>query len=480
MPKSSSRLILAGLRGGSGKTTQSMGLIAALIGMGREVVPFKKGPDFIDTGWLALAAGRPCYNLDPFLMGNEATLRSLLRHASGCLALIEGNRGLFDGMDEKGTFSTAELAKLTRTPVILTVDCTMATRTVAAMVLGCMHFDPDVHFGGVILNRIRGSRHGTLIRRTVEQYTGLPVLGVVERLAEGLVPERHMGLVPPQEHPAREEVLRNTKNLAETSIDLEHVLALADSAPTLEVQSEKKSLQALNAHGRPRIGVIEDSAFWFYYPENLEALESLGAELVKVSALEPGPLPEIDALYIGGGFPETHAEKIASNHVFRDSLREAVEAGLPVYAECGGLMMLGEELVTRDGRFPMMGILPVRFQMKSRPQGHGYSILTVDKGNPFFPVGARLHGHEFHYSKPEACGLPLTSALEMERGVGCLEGRDGLVYRNVLALYTHIHAAGTPEWAEAMVRRAGRYRLERRRGIGAGCGAFMMAGTGSA
>jgi len=457
-----------------------MGLITALKRMGREVVPFKKGPDFIDTGWLALAAGRPCYNLDPFLMGNKATLRSLLRHGSGCLALIEGNRGLFDGMDEKGTFSTAELAKLTRTPVILTVDCTMATRTVAAMVLGCMHFDPDVHIGGVILNRIRGSRHGNLIRRTVEHYTGLPVLGVVERLAEGLVPERHMGLVPPQEHPAREKVLCNTRKLAETRIDLEQVLALADSAPTLEFQLEKKALQPLNAHGSPRIGVMEDSAFWFYYPENLEALERLGAELVKVSALEQGLLPEIDALYIGGGFPETHAKEIASNDVFRHSLRESVEAGLPVYAECGGLMMLGEELVTQEGRFSMMGILPVRFHMKSRPQGHGYSILTVDKETPFFPVGARLHGHEFHYSKPEACGSNLTTALEMERGVGCLEGRDGLVYRNVLALYTHIHAAGVPEWAESLVFRAAQYGLEKRRDLNAESGTFMMTGTGSA
>ena len=455
-------------------------MITALKKMGREIVPFKKGPDFIDTGWLALAAGRPCYNLDPFLMGNEATLRSLLRHGSGCLALIEGNRGLFDGMDEKGTFSTAELAKLTRTPVIITVDCTMATRTVAAMILGCMHFDPEVHIGGVILNRIRGARHGNLIRRTVEQYTGLPVFGIVERMAEDLVPERHMGLVPPQEHPAREKVLHNTRKMAETCIDLEQVLALADSAPTLASETEEQPNHTQERHGRPRIGVIVDSAFWFYYPENLEALESSGAELVKVSALEQGPLPEVDALYIGGGFPETHAEEIASNGEFRRSLREAVEAGLPVYAECGGLMVLGEELVTQDGRFPMMGILPLRFHMKTRPQGHGYSILTVDRETPFFPVGTKLHGHEFHYSKPEACRLPLPTALRMERGVGCLEHRDGLVYRNVLALYTHIHAAGVPEWAEALVLRAARYRLEKRRDLNAGCGTLIMAGAGSA
>ena len=151
-----------------------------------------------------------------------------------------------------------------------------------------------------------------------------------------------------------------------------------------------------------------------------------------------------------------------------------------MYAECGGLMVLGEELVTQDGRFPMMGILPLRFHMKTRPQGHGYSILTVDRETPFFPVGTKLHGHEFHYSKPEACRLPLPSALRMERGVGCLEHRDGLVYRNVLALYTHIHAAGVPEWAEALVLRAAQYRLEKRRDLNAGCGTFIMAGAGSA
>ncbi len=458
-----SRLVVAALRGGSGKTTLTMGLIQAFRGLGRTVVPFKKGPDFIDTGWLSLAAGRPCYNLDPFLMGGDEVLRSVYRHGASGVALIEGNRGLYDGMDEEGTFSTAELAKLTRSPVVIIVDCTMATRTVAAMVLGCLHFDPELRLAGVILNRIRGARHANLVRKTVEHYTGLPVLGVVRRITDGLVPERHMGLVPPQEHPQGEAAMKSALIVAKNCLNVPDLLALADSAgPLPEVCQETSERWESNV--RPKIGVVRDSAFWFYYPENLEALQRTGAELTEVCSLRGAPSEELDGLYIGGGFPETHAREISTNVEFRSWLRGHVENGMPVYAECGGLMLLGEELSTPSGVYPMMGVFPLRFRMESKPQGHGYSILKSDRRNPFFAVGVKIKGHEFHYSKPDGSGSSGACCFRMERGTGCLSGRDGLVYKNVMAMYTHVHASGTPEWAEGFVRKSAEYSVEKRRG----------------
>jgi cobyrinic acid a,c-diamide synthase len=208
-----------------------------------------------------------------------------------------------------------------------------------------------------------------------------------------------------------------------------------------------------------RIGILRDSAFQFYYPENLEALAGAGAELVYLSPLRDRNLPDLDALYLGGGFPETHVEALSRNVSFRDDIRRLADEGLPIYAECGGLMYLGESLILKGKPHPMVGVLPVEFGLSRRPRGHGYTVLTVERENPFYPVGSEIRGHEFHYSyvvqwKGEADDLVFT----MKRGTGFFSRRDGLRYRNVLAMYTHVHALGTPEWAPALVRRAAAYR----------------------
>jgi cobyrinic acid a,c-diamide synthase len=450
------RLLLAALRGGAGKTTLTLGLLAAWRDQGRRLVPFKKGPDYIDPAWHALAAGCPSHNLDPFLMEGDQILAMVARQAPLADALvIEGNRGLYDGLDAQGTYSTGELAKFLATPVVLVVDCTMRTRTTAAMVLGCQHFDPEVPIRGVVLNQIARPRHEDIIRNAIERYCGIPVLGAIPRLKCAVFPERHMGLVPPQEHSTAIRAINTARDLAQKYLDLEGLWQVACQAPPLPVCPE--TVQPVSAGAaRVTVGVIRDSAFQFYYPENLEALEQQGARLVEISALDDAMLPPgLNALYIGGGFPETHAQALAENLSFRNSVKAAAESGLPIYAECGGLMFLGETIQIREDKFPMVGVFPYDFVMGKKPQGHGYTVLEVVQVNPFFPIGARLMGHEFHYSqvvpdpRPEAA-----MAFKVTRGTGMAGRREGLVFNNVLATYTHLHAMGSAQWAPALVQRA--------------------------
>jgi cobyrinic acid a,c-diamide synthase len=464
MNRSCPRLIVAALRGGAGKTTLSVALTVALQKQGITVVPFKKGPDYIDAAWLALAASRPCYNLDTFLMGSEQVVRSFSRHAAeGAVSLIEGNRGLFDGVNAAGQFSTAELAKLLNAPVILVVDCDKVTRTAAAMVMGCRNLDPEVDIRGVILNRVNGSRHAAVIRQAIEEYSGIPVYGTVPRMTDIPFTERHMGLIPPQEHDRIGRALTRAGVIAEDCLDIPGLLKVAESASPWRVDAFPNPADPDPRGEEPvTIGVIKDAAFQFYYSENMEALIDRGAKIVQISALDERILPLVDTLYIGGGFPETQAKRLAENDTFRLSLKAAAEAGLPIYAECGGFMYLGESLTIGDEHYPMVGALPVVFGMEKRPQGHGYTTLVVDRENPFFPVGTRISGHEFHYCRihtlREDDGH---TAYRVLRGTGMDGQRDGLCRKNILASFTHLHALGTPEWAGALIGKARRYREAR-------------------
>jgi len=458
------RILISALRGGSGKTILSIGITAAWKAIGKRILPFKKGPDYIDAGWLALAAGRPCYNLDTYLVNEENILRSFFLHSTTAgISVIEGNRGLYDGIDIKGSTSTAELAKLLKTPVILCIDCTKSTRTMAAAVLGCKQFDPDVDIKGVILNRVAGPRHENVLRKNIEQYCNIPVLGAIPKLDWKNFPERHLGLVPTPEHDCAKDAIDAASQIAHRYLDLEALAAVADNAAGLPVSTELRENIHHPAsgipHPRPRIGVIRDSAFQFYYPENIEALETEGAETVFFSPLVSDKIPPVDALYIGGGFPETHARQLAENISFRQQLKTLAENGLPIYAECGGLMYLGEELVLDEGTFPMAGVLPVVFGFSKKPQGHGYTVVTVEQENPYYKVGSEIKGHEFHYSKVlKWRGTDKDLAFAMKRGAGFINQRDGVCYKNVLATYTHIHSLGTPSWAGAMVRNATAYK----------------------
>jgi len=338
-------------------------------------------------------------------------------------------------------------------------------------VLGCVTFDPDTKIKGVILNRVAGPRHEKVLRKNIEHYCDIPVLGSVPKLDWQNFPERHMGLLPTPEHGWAKDSIQAASQIAVRYLDLEALAAVAADAGELPVSAalqesilaKAESLRHSDPKPRPRIGIIKDSAFQFYYPENIEALEAAGAKTLVISPLDSDTIPPIDALYIGGGFPETHAQQLAQNVTFREQLKSLANHGLPIYAECGGLMYLGEELVLDEMSFPMAGILPVVFGFSKKPQGHGYTVVTVEHPNPYFKIGTQLKGHEFHYSRVlKWRGTDNDLAFNMKRGVGFINHRDGVCYKNVLATYTHIHALGTPSWAESMVRNAIAYKKSKK------------------
>ena len=459
-------IVISALRGGSGKTVLAIGITAALRQRGLSVAPFKKGPDYIDAGWLSKAAGQPCYNLDSFIIAQDQLLCSFHRHAcGGDIAVVEGNRGLYDCINIEGKTSTAELAKLLGLPVLLCLDATKTTRTMAAVVAGCSRFDPEVALAGVILNRVAGSRHESILRESIEQYCGIPVVGAVPKLRQQAFPERHMGLVPTAEHGWAGDSVAVAAGMAERYLDLDRILAIARAATGLSAPMPGAPVcePALAVADPPVVGVIRDSAFQFYYPENLEALAQAGAHIVFTSPLSAERPPPMDGLYIGGGFPETHAEALSRNETYRRAIREMADRGMPIYAECGGLMFLGERLVLEDRTYPMTGVLPISFGFSPRPQGHGYTVVQVTEDNPYFAVGTELRGHEFHYSKViDWHGRPGDMAFAMQRGRGIADGRDGLCRGRVLATYTHIHALGAPHWAPALVNAACAFRKMRR------------------
>lgn len=455
-------IVVSALRGGAGKTILSIGIIAAWHNSGKSVAPFKKGPDYIDAGWLAIAAGQTCYNLDSYLIDPETVQFSYTSHCKDSdIAVVEGNRGLFDGIDVDGRTSTAEIAKLLKLPVIMCVDCTKTTRTMAAALLGCKHFDSEVDIKGVVLNRVAGPRHESILRNSIEHHCGINVVGAIPKLKTQDFPERHMGLVPTPEHTWAEKSIQAAADIARKYINLDalETMAREEAAPDVQSVSTPPSVHSHRASDPgPRIGVIRDSAFQFYYPDNIEALELAGAEIVYTSPLKESDLPDVDALYIGGGFPETHAEALSENKTYREKIKSLARQGFPIYAECGGLMYLGERLDLKEGSYPMTGVLPIVFGISKRPQGHGYTLSVVDQENPYFKKGTEIKGHEFRYSTVLAWqGQDTDMVFSTTRGTGFADKRDGILYKNVLASYTHIHALGTPSWAPAFVAQAIKY-----------------------
>jgi cobyrinic acid a,c-diamide synthase len=456
------RLVVAGTSGDSGKTIVSLALLLAARERGLSLRAFKKGPDYIDAAWLGRACGCAARHLDTFLMGFPRAVETFCRYATGDLNVVEGNRGIFDGADARGTHSTAELAKALKAPVVLTLNAVKMTRTAAAWVAGCQALDPGLRVAGVIINQVNGARHERVLREAIESACNVPVLGVIPRLAaDALLPERHLGLVTPEEYGAASSLDRELARLGRHCLELDRIFALAAAAKPLAVIAGPEP-DVPDGRGL-KIAYLRDSAFTFYYPENLEALERSGAELVPVSALAARELPAtIDALYIGGGFPETHAAALSANAGFLRSLRERVRRALPVYAECGGLMLLSRAILWQGARHEMAGVLPFDVEVCPTPQGHGYAELAVDRDNPFFAAGTVLKGHEFHYSRILVDGEPPATACAVRRGTGCYGRRDGVLTGNVWAGYTHFHAVATPEWAQGILRAAQRFAHDRR------------------
>jgi cobyrinic acid a,c-diamide synthase len=450
------RLVIAAPQGRSGKTTVTIALARALRNQGLTVQPFKKGPDYIDPSWLRLASGRDCSNLDNFLMPEDVLLSSFARRSHGAdVALVEGAMGLFDSLEPDGKGSVAWLARLLQAPIILVVKVERMTRSVAALVSGFQHFEPGTHVAGVILNHVSGTRHEEKLRDAVERHCGIPVLGVVPRDSRLTITERHLGLVPSAENHQAEPVVKTICEKVGVHLNLDGIMAIAREAPARRIP-KLPSIPA--AKPACRIGVMADRAFTFYYPENLEALREAGADVVSVDALSDHALPEIDGLYVGGGFPELYATELEANKQLRRAIARCVENGLPTYAECAGLMYLCRAIRWQGKRYEMVGIIPTEVELSRRPEGHGYVEAGVVAENPWFPTGLVLHGHEFHHSRLMVAGPQPATALRIRRGHGIDGHVDGFFYKNMFASYTHLHALGVPQWARSFVALALRYQ----------------------
>lgn len=444
------RLLVSAAHKSSGKTTLAIGLVAALRAQGLAVQPYKKGPDYIDPLWLALAAGRPCFNLDPHLQTPDALARTFGAALAGAdLALVEGNKGLHDGLALDGSNSNAALAKQLGLPVLLVLDARGMTRGIAPLILGYQAFDPAVRIGGVILNRVGGTRHEAKLRAVVEHYTSVPVLGAVaDDPALGLA-ERHLGLPTCAEVGDAVERVQTLGRAVAAQVDLARVRELAASAGawTAPVATAPPSMPT---GPRLHIGMARDRAFGFYYPDDLAALQAAGAELAFIDTLHDQRLPALDGLFIGGGFPETAMAALAANVALRNALRQAIEAGLPTYAECGGLMYLSRSISWQGRRAEMVGVIPGDAVMQPRPVGRGYVQLQATEHLPWPSVAGGddiARGHEFHHSSLENLPPGLHYAWRVQRGHG-IDGRhDGLVLHNLLASYSHLRTGAGADWA---------------------------------
>ncbi len=445
----SPRFLIAAAHKSSGKTVVSTGLARALRDRGLVVQGFKKGPDYIDPMWLAQASGRGCYNLDFNTMERAEILRFYAGRARGDVALIESNKGLFDGVDLHGADSNAAMAKLLRAPVVLVVDTSGTTRGIAPLLRGYQVFDPGVDIAGVILNKVGGPRHEAKLRAAVAEYTDLPVLGAVAKHPDLEIGERHLGLTTPGETGALDAVIARLGQRIGAAVDLDALLAIAARAPDL--QAEPMPAVTPYAQGL-RIGIPRDAAFGFYYPDDLERMRAAGAETVFFNALTDTKLPEVDGLFIGGGFPETSAAALAANGGLRGEIRAAIAAGMPVYAECGGLMYLCRTLAWQGETYPMVGAIAGDAVMCARPQGRGYTRL---KGAPDCPwdVGATpFKAHEFHYARVENLPEDAHYAFEVQRGAGITGTHDGIVVNNLLAGFCHMRHTEANPWVDRFLR----------------------------
>ncbi|GAB0149923.1 MULTISPECIES: cobyrinate a,c-diamide synthase [Marichromatium] len=450
-------LYLSAPQKSSGKTTLAIGLCRALRGRGLAVQPFKKGPDYIDPLWLSQAAGRLCLNLDFNTMDRAEILAAFGRECAGAdVALIEGNMGLFDDTALDGANSNAALARALAAPVVLVVNCQGMGRGIAPLLLGYQTFDPGLRLAGVVLNRVGSARHAAGLVRAVEHYTDLPVLGVIERDAALAIDERHLGLMPSIETASAESTIDTLARRVAEQLDLDQLLALAESAP---VPPAPPPEPAVAPHGAGlRIGIARDAVFGFYYPDDLRALARAGAELVPFSPLVDAELPAVDALFIGGGFPELRMAELEANRTLRAQIAEFVAAGRPVYAECGGLMYLCAGLHWRGERRAMVGALAAEVMMHPRPQGRGLVRLreTGDHPWPGGGAGRELAAHEFHHSALIAPDPGWRYGFEVVRGSG-IDGRhDGVVQQRLLACYSHLRDVGGSGWTGRFLRQVAR------------------------
>jgi len=456
-----SRIFISAAHKSSGKTTVSIGLCAAFKNRGLTVQSFKKGPDYIDPYWLSQATRRDCYNLDFYTMERDEIL-SLLKTKShdANLSLIEGNKGLYDGLDLDGSNSNAALATLTKTPVILVLNARGMTRGIAPLILGYQAVDKNVDIKGVILNQLGGSRHEGKLRNVIEDYTDVRVVGAIHNDKRFDIDERHLGLVPGHEDPFCDSKIKLLSEAVNEQVDLDAIQEIAEQAVTLSRGSEITAEIQHAAKSDIKLGLVRCSAFGFYYPDDLQTLQHAGAELIEIDPCNDTELPDIDALFIGGGFPETHMQQLQDNIGLRTAIKSAIDSGLPAYAECGGLMYLARSIEWQhDGKTEkgqMVGCIDEDIVMEKRPQGRGY-VQLKETENSLWPGRGNntICAHEFHYSHFKNSGKQsdknVKFAYQVVRGTGIDGQSDGYIYKNLLANYTHQRNTRNNPWATRFI-----------------------------
>ncbi len=448
-----SHIFISAAHKSSGKTTVSIGLCRALTDRGKVVQPFKKGPDYIDPKWLSAAAERDCYNLDFYTMQHSEIIDKFQFYNRGAdISLIEGNKGLYDGLDLDGKNSNAALAKLLHSPVILVIDARGMTRGIAPLILGYQNFDPDVKIAGVVLNQLGGSRHETKLRSVIEYYTDISVIGAVHRKTELEIKERHLGLMPSNESDIASKQINQLGKLIAEQVDIDTIINIASGAKELS-HKVNPSVQAEIPLSTPtlKLGIATDSAFGFYYPDDLYRFKQLGVEIININLLTDNELPELDGLFIGGGFPETQMQALEKNKTMRNNVKIAINNGLPCYAECGGLMYLSESISWKDQTFKMVGAISAQIKMHKKPQGRGYIQLEHTNKQLWTISKQQISAHEFHYSSVETLSDSYQYAYKVKRGSGIDGVHDGIIYKNTIACYAHLINSRQSPWVEQFV-----------------------------
>jgi Ni-sirohydrochlorin a,c-diamide synthase len=476
------RVLISADRSSSGKTTISMGLMAALVSRGYKVQPFKVALDYIDPSYHTEITGRFCRNLDGYLMDENGIL-DVYTHAcevgdQADIAVIEGVRGLYEGFESLSDLgSTAQIAKILNCPVILVINARSITRSSAALVSGYKNFDTDVEIAGVILNNIGSRRHAEKAKEAIEYYTGVPVIGVVPRDQSMQISMRHLGLMPALEGRRRlgdegfEDRLKGIEGIINRGIDVDRFLEIASSAkPLKSPENSVFSFIPTTGSCKPKIGVALDEAFNFYYQDNIDLLKIAGAEIVYFSPVKDFALPKVDGLYIGGGYPELFAAELEANESMRQDIKMASASGMPIYAECGGLMYLTEKISTgvpgkgtyHDASMPestysMVGALPGHTIM-GQTRVVSYNIGTLERDCLIGKKGNSFKGHEFHHSEIKEIPEDAEFAIILSRGTGIQDDRDGLISGNTLGSYAHLHGVAYRELAGSLVEAASKFR----------------------
>jgi len=461
-----SHFLISAAHKSSGKTTLSIGLCAALAETGAIVQPFKKGPDYIDPMWLSKAANRPCHNLDFYTMQQREIIDTVSHYSKDAdISVIEGNKGLYDGLDLDGSNSNAALASLLKAPVILVLDARGMTRGIAPLILGYQAFDKDINIAGVILNQLGGSRHEQKLHSVIEHYTDVKVIGSVYKNPALSIDERHLGLMPSNEDDSADLKIQQIRDIVKDQVDLNLLRNIANNASDLPAGKLQKR-ETIRISTPLKIGIVENDAFGFYYPDDLDAIRATGAELISIDTIRDTSLPEIDGLFIGGGFPETRIKELQQNSQMRSQIKQALENGLPCYAECGGLMYLSRNLQWQDQSGEMVGFIPADCVMHKAPQGRGYIQLEETQLHPwgtFKPLpDTIIAGHEFHYSALENLPTDVKFAYQVKRGAGINGKADGIVISNTLASYAHLRDTTANHWAQRFIQFVQQCKLNRK------------------